>query len=143
MNNTLNVNGQNIQIVNPTRYNPDNIVACYVEKKGTTVKEAMQETGLIDQAAAQDLFVRAVRSKESEGYREKLLNICTLYIFVKNLGSIGSTQEVDGTSVTVGPMDYIISSSLEKLFVGFLVDLAYHCIIGCTDSIGINIQYSI
>lgn len=104
MNNTLTANGVNHQINNPTGYSPNKIVKNYVATLSVFGRSVDQEfateraKGFSKQAAAQNLFTRAVRAHEYPANLGKLwfaLNLWSLYNAYQSLTTPGANITID------------------------------------------------
>lgn len=134
MNNTVNVNGAQVQINNLTVYNPDAIINRYCANQGTNVQTEIgnrMARGMLQVNAAQDLFVRAVRSVEREQHRAAFVQYSFVVSCIKEIMNNGGVMHALGFA--------LLSYTLGR----FVMGLCYDVVVGITDRIGINAQYSI
>lgn len=135
MNNTINVGGVNYPVNNSTTYYPDAIIGKYVVELGTSVAQEFaseQAKGFTQQAAAQNLFVRAVRTVEYEDNKNRILNFVYLWTFFENRALLASSLP-----------GYVLGSLLGSWVQGLMVTFAFWCFTSVTDALDINVQYSI
>lgn len=126
-------------IKNPTAYFPDRIIERYIKQLGvgaSAVQEYKKERdkGFTEEAAAQNLFVRAVRAVEYEENKQRFLNIVIFY----NLCIQAMASSNDSSSNFIG-----------LLFVGTLMKtgialIFFYIFAWVTDKMNVNLQrYSI
>lgn len=134
MNNTIAVNGVNLQINNPTCYNPDAIIGKYVVALGSSANAefAVETTlGHTNQVAAQNLFVRAVRAVEYEENKEKLHKLVLCYSLY------------EGMTKSNNLVEFVVGCYFGYLFRTLFVEIGFAMFTSVTDNLGINVQYSI